>query len=237
MVLRRGVLLLATLAVVGLGALWFSSSNDVQAQGTVFELYADDIVIDAAGTTGTYTVGVRAQNSTVAAVDGSIEYDAAALTALSCTSLVDLGACNPDADGQLLFAAVDPDGFVDNADIPLFEVEFQADGAEGQFDIEAILTESYDVGLVSITGNALTGQVQVGVPVGDVNCNARLDLLDAREMAQYAINVVTSFVCPDGTVLDTIAVGDTDGDGNVGLLDARNVALCAINVPSPACPI
>lgn len=77
------------------------------------------------------------------------------------------------------------------------------------------------------------------VTFGDVDCNNTVNLLDARNIAQYAIGIRAAVSsCPLGNAAtDTYTpAGDVDGSGTVSLLDARFVALCSIGVANQLCP-
>lgn len=207
-------------------------SSNVEAQGGDFEIYSDLITLSDAGETGTFEIGVRSLNSTVAAVDGTVTFDANALTATSCAPLVDLGACNTATDGQMRFAAVVADGFVTATEVPLFQITFVADGPDGTFDVNASLTAAYDAALNVVTGDLQPGSVTVGGLLGDVNCDGQVLILDAYIVSQAAVNLRTASTCPlsnPGTQYAS-ATADITGDGAVNILDAYGIARCAVGL-------
>lgn len=208
------------------------ATSSVDAQGGDFEIYSDLITIGDAGSTGTFEIGVRSLNSTVAAVDGTVTFDAAALTATSCASLVDLGACNTSTDGQMRFAAVVADGFVSATEVPLFQITFVADGPDGTFDVNASLTAAYDASLNVVTGDLLQGSVTVGGVLGDVNCDNQVIILDAYIVSQAAVELRTAASCPltNPATQYASATADMTGDGVVNILDAYAIARCAVGL-------
>jgi len=212
------------------------ATSSVDAQGGDFEIYSDLLTLNDAGSTGTFEIGVRSLNSTVAAVDGTVSFDATALTATSCAPLVDLGACNTANDGEVRFAAVVANGFVDAAEVPLFQITFAADGPDGTFDINAALTAAYDAGLNVVTGDLQQGSVTVGGLIGDVNCDGQIIILDAYIVSQAAVGLRTEANCPLTNPSTQFAGANADltGDGTVNILDAYAIARCAVGLDSCA---
>lgn len=226
------ILLVAAMLLGLLTAAIIPGTPAVQAQGGDFEIYSDLITLSDAGDTGTFEIGVRSLNSTVAAVDGTVTFDAAALTATSCAPLVDLGACNTATDGEMRFAAVVADGFTNANEVPLFQIIFTADGPDGTFEINAALTAAYDAGLNVVTGDLLTGSVTVGGTVGDVNCDNQVIILDAYIVSQAAVGLRTASTCPlsDPATQYASATADMTGNGEVNILDAYAIARCAVGL-------
>ena len=75
--------------------------------------------------------------------------------------------------------------------------------------------------------------------LGDANCDARVNVIDALVIAQFDAGVRTlGQQCPLGDVTTELfsGAGDVDDNGMINILDALAVARCDAGLPSVLCP-
>ena len=72
---------------------------------------------------------------------------------------------------------------------------------------------------------------------GDINCDARLDIVDALEVAQYVVRVRTGVDrCPaDGAREIHLGRADINADGKVDVVDALEAAKCSARIAGARC--
>jgi len=76
-------------------------------------------------------------------------------------------------------------------------------------------------------------------PLGDVNCDGLLTILDASIIAQQSVGTRTGHSpCPitQGEGKIHLIAADNNGDGLVNILDAFRVAECAVGLNNSLCP-
>lgn len=120
-----------------------------------------------------------------------------------------------------------------------YNVEFSAIGyrTECYFDSEGCINPT----TVTVLPTADLNGINAGMrrQDGDVNCDGRLNILDAFTMAQYSVELRTdNGPCPLTDVDAKIYLGNGDAnlDGRHNIADAFAIAECAVGLASEFCP-
>lgn len=209
------------------------------AQGGDFELSVTSTVI-LDGQTGDVALIVAPGASAAAALEGSIDYDAGELTAVSCEPVEPVASCNIDTAGSVLFTAIDPQGWT--AETTLVTVTFENTGlAAGEASLTVSTVIAVDGNLGALTPGVVPGVVST-VTHGDVNCDNAVTIVDALLIAQFSVGNRTGVnSCPLGDPITQILEPtiDVNCDGSASIVDALLIAQYSVGnrTASTTCPL
>lgn len=236
----RSLLFAALLGLLLAASGWSGGlAPDADAQGDDFELsLTSAILLD--GQSGDVVLTVAPGAGTAAALNGTITYNDAELTVISCTMSIAVGDCPIDADGVIRFSAIDPQGW--SVPTELFVITFQNTGlASGDSALTLATSDAVDATATALSPNFVDGVIST-VTHGDVNCDNAVTVVDALLIAQFAVSIRTGVgTCP---LLDPVSEVlepniDVNCDGSSDIVDALVIAQYAVSnrTATTTCPL
>jgi hypothetical protein len=207
------VAVLATFAIIA-GLL---AASQVSAQGSQVSIPRRTINVGSTTTLDLTAEDIGGLGLAAWIVD--VSYDAGVLDAIACDAH-DAGLCNPDfSSNTVRVNGATSDGI--EGDVVLARITFRCTD-EGTSVLAVFVKEFADATVgdpqpmsTKVTHGSI-GCVPAGEPpdveLGDVNCDGRVNSVDAQLVLQYTADLIDSLPCPDAA--------DMNDDGRITAVDA-----------------
>jgi hypothetical protein len=106
------------------------------------------------------------------------------------------------------------------------------DGTWSRLDMRGVITGAAAGSDISsfVSSGAVWLCVGLSGILGDVNCDGSVNIVDAQQIARYAIGLST----PGAECTEN--AGDVNDDGAINIIDAQQIARYAVGLPTPGAP-